>query len=225
MRKIWKLVLSLMIAIGFMACSDGSNENATSTADVIEQSIIDIPSCVTTTSDSAARKKEAATKGETESVYDVYEGIIENIEAVEKWKQHVIEVVRAVEILNGFTSEGRYEDSITGETIVWGPSDQNGYSRMIELYWNDVLGFQAFLTVNNTSAKGHLIWDFSVAVDEENPDNNAQVEIIFDGTSDPKWLEIKATNMKPENGQRYGLYLLPDFNSICMRRIYFEDFV
>ena len=198
MKKISLFVVAALSIIFLTACKDDKSDNQITNIEKVEQSIVDIPSCITTSNTSQSKQKVRA-EGEDDSVYNVYDGVTENIVAVKEWKQYILEVIRLIETVNGLTSDGRYDNSETGESIVWQPSDNADYDRMAELYQDGELGFQAYLTFNDQAAKGLIIWDFSIAEDDENPDNKSKVEITFDGISEPKSLEIKVLNMNSLN--------------------------
>lgn len=197
MNKLWLSLIVLCLGLGLSACGDdGDSSTPLSSSEKVEQSIVDIPSCMTTPREVASPRTKAAT-GDDSSVYSLYEGVIESIAAIDEWKGYVVEVVETMESLNAFTSEGTYTDAVTGESIAWGPSDDADYEQMISFYQDDVLGFRAWLTLGDSTAKGRMIWDFSVIEDETNPSNQAMVEVVFDGMAEPKSLEIKATDMNP----------------------------
>jgi len=209
------LFIVSVLSVFVIACSsDDETTTVMSKAEIVSNSIIDFPSCIS--SDGNTVKSLKTTGQSNDEVTQIYEGIRQNIGAVEGWTDAIKSVLADIFDLTEDNETGNWSNNnpAAGEAsrIFWGPSDRAEYETMVEVYWlvneAEEIGFQAYVTINEEeqTAKGEFIWDFSVAYDSENPGNNAAIRIVFDGTGDPKTLMIQATGIdnstdpdEPEN--------------------------
>jgi hypothetical protein len=219
------LILFLTVLIGCQSEDDGDVSTGTesdSSSTVVGNALIDIPSSLSASSSSSATESLYATSArilssapstQDQPVWAVYEGIRQNIGAMEQWASMINTFTRAIYSVIGRADSGDWTNSDPGSDepsrIVWGPDNVNGYDSKMELYFDGEKGFEAYLTVNESekSAKGTYTWNFAIVPDEEDPSNDARIQCIFDSTatSGTKEMSIKVQNMNrsensgPEN--------------------------
>jgi hypothetical protein len=218
------LVFSIITLIGCQSSEEDEevSPSTDSRTTVVSNSLIDIPSSVSASSSSSSSNvfstasfKEMASEDSTadEHVLEVYEGIRQNIGAMEEWSSLIRSFTRVIYEITGRSESGDWTNSSpsAGEPsrIVWGPDSTNGYDSKMELYFDGEKGFEAYLTVNETekTAKGAYTWDFAVTPNDDDPDSEAKVQFIFDSTATDgtKEMSIKVEDMNgtstsgPEN--------------------------
>lgn len=220
MKRLIYGILVLFIALAMIGCKADEEENEVNTnpdspdtrSEVVSESLIDIPSAVSSSSSgsgkifySKATKKQYSTapSSDEEPVWEIYEGIRENIGAMEEWAALIEELTEMIFSITGTVSSGVWENpEPSGDDpsrVEWGPDETNGYETQMDLYFNGQKGFEAFLSVNETAetAKGMYTWDFSVVPGSENETSNAKIQFIFDstGSDGTKELTIKVQDM------------------------------
>jgi len=223
-QKLFGIML-IFAAIAFVGCKSEDEATVVTTTPTLDSrtatvnsSLVDIPSSVSSASSSSSaslhssasiqRVYNTAPAGD-EPVWAVYEGVRQNIGALEAWATMIEEFTESIWSVVGSDASGDWtnDNPSNGQAtqIVWGPDDTHGYDSKMEFYWSGVKGFEAYLTVDQTeeTAKGAYTWDFAVVPNSDDPSNDSKIQFIFDGTniSGTKVMEIKASNM---NGSSSG---------------------
>ena len=201
MKKNFIFIAVLIFSTAILACSNDDGKKSDPVEQAIDSSIITLPSCISASagvSRSAGIPKSAGT-----AVNDVYDGIRENVGAIDKWTRTIRQLLKDIYHLTGLASSGDWSDNTpsTGDPVrvVWGPDTEKGYTTKVELYWSnyDVKGFEAYVTINKSehTARGVITWDFHYIDDPDTANDDLVVQFIFDSTTEPKTLEIKATGL------------------------------
>ncbi len=201
MRKIFIFITALLLTLAVTACSDDDKNKSDAAEETIDNAIISLPSCISASTDTARSVK--ISKSASAALDEVYEGIRENVGAIDRWTGTIKELLKDIYRLTGFGSSGDWSDNTptAGDPVrvVWGPDTENGYTTKVELYWTgySVKGFEAYVTINKKerTAKGIITWDFRYIDDPETANDNLIAQFIFDSTAEPKTLEVKATGM------------------------------
>jgi hypothetical protein len=227
MKKALLAVFLILFLTVFIGCKSEDDDDSVSSgtderSTVVSSSLINIPSSMSSASSStptaslystSEKALSAAPTTEDQPVWAVYEGIRENIGAMEIWSSMISEFTTVIYEVIGRTASGDWTNSSPGaddpSRIVWGPDTVNGYDTKMELYFNGQIGFQALLSVNETekTAKGLYTWDFAIAPNDDESGDSSKVQFIFDSTaaSGIKEMSIKVQNMNgsdstgPEN--------------------------
>ncbi len=218
-KALLSFFLVFFLIASFGCSSDDDDDVSTDTderSEVVSNALVDIPSSLSSSSSSSAtaslystsaRVLSTAPTTEDQPVWAVYEGIRQNVGAMEAWASTINTFTKVIYGVIGRVESGDWTNSSpgTGEPsrIVWGPDTVNGYDSKMELYFDDQKGFEAYLTVNETeqTAKGIYTWDFSIATDSNDPSNDAKIQFIFDSTatSGTKQMAIKVQNMNGDS--------------------------
>ncbi len=228
MKKLLVYFLIVTFTTVLIGCASEDDDGSVSTgettdtrASVVSDSLIDIPSSIsdTTTSSSTSglyskslKVQSTAPTTEDQPVWGIYEGIRDNVGALEQWTGMIQELTVSIYSIIGRASSGDWSDNSGGTDglgrIVWGPDTVNGYDHKMELYFSGVKGFEAYLSVDESAetARGIYTWDLSVVpTDEES--STSKIQFIFDSSTSPKQMEMKITNMSaadssgPKNAQ------------------------
>jgi len=178
-------------------------------ADIVSASLIDIPSAISSSSSSSAsglyskslKVQSTAPTTEDQPVWGVYEGIRQNVGALEQWTAMIEELTISIYSIVGRASSGDWsnnsEDADDPGRIVWGPDTVFGYDHKMELYFSGVKGFEAYLSVNEAAetARGIYTWDLSVVPISDGSSATSKIQFIFDSSTSPKMMEMKITDM------------------------------
>lgn len=236
MKKFILLCSASIFAVSFAACSD--DDDATKSDPLkttVNRAIIDLPGCIS--AEGSSSKVMKTTKDSNGIVNEVYEGIRENVGAIDEWtgviKEILINIYKLTE--NGESGEWTDSSAADGEPsrVVWSPDTVNGYETKVDLYWgeNTEKGFEAYVTINKSerTAKGVITWDFAYVTDADTTNDNLIAQFIFDSTVEPGTLEIKAVGMDngtdPEEPENAWLYVTLDENHVftLAGNYYFDD--
>ncbi len=218
------LIFSITALIGCQSSEDDSNVSTgtDSRTTVVSNSLIDIPSSMSSGSSTSAttnlfttsqKALSSADSTDDAPVWAVYEGIRQNIGAMEQWTSLIRTFTAVIYSViktdkSGDWTNGSPSDSDPSR-IVWGPDTVNGYDSKMELYFDGEKGFEAYLTVNETeeTAKGAYTWNFNIAPNDDDPSSDAKIQVLFDSTATDgtKVMQIKVQSMNgtsttgPEN--------------------------
>ncbi len=242
MKKYLSILTVILFSLTFLACfgddkpsKSGIIDETGESDEIIDNSIISLPSCITKKQTSKTMKP--GTAGGV--VYEIYEGIRENVGAIDEWVDMVKDIVKNINLITvqagsgDWTNDDPAADSSDPKRVVWAPDTEQGYETKVELYWgtNTEKGFEAYVTIDeeNKTAKGVMTFDFQYVDDADTSNDNLKIQLTFDGTVEPKIMEIEATGMdgvdSPDEPENAWVKVTNDENHVftLSGNYYFDD--
>ncbi len=211
-RKLFVIFTPVLVfTLIFVGCFDlGDDEDDSSDRAMlvyimqnpINNSIVSIPSCL---KQSPVSNRGKATRDDAGSVGDVYALVVETLKMIDEivngepgtdnegLKIFVANVAQFITTTDGeFTTDD-------GIRIVWGDNTDTDsrvseYEHKLVAYNSSGIKYlETYLTINNVlkNAKGLIIFDLS---NTPNETSTAWVQVIFDGTVDPKIIDVQVTD-------------------------------
>jgi len=223
MKKMTYMVCLTAVLAILVGCKADEEEDVNPTTSIstekqtsaVNSALIDIPSSISSVSSSRSSLQAGSavssfplastTDSGDANVQSVYDGIRQNIGAMEVWVTMIRTFTQILYSTIGTTASGDWTNITpsSGEPsrVVWGPDNTHGYDSKFELYYNGQVGFQAYLTINETAqtAKGIYTWDFSV-MPSEDASSDSKVQFSFDSTGTTTNLKTMTIKVQGMNG-------------------------